>query len=76
MTSPVINKINLELSLYGFSVIYPEENKSKNNYLKKFQDEMKNIKLEPSCNNQYPVRSFDVSEEKINNDETFCTIKN
>tara|TARA_Y100000991_G_scaffold212728_1_gene197317 strand:- start:661 stop:1344 length:684 start_codon:yes stop_codon:yes gene_type:complete len=76
MTYPIINKINLELSLYGFSVIYPEENKSKNNYLKKFQDEMENIKLSPSCKNNYSGEDLMmISEKKLINDKNFLHYK-
>lgn len=76
MESSVINKINLELSLYGFSVIKPDENKFQNNYLKNFQGEMENLILGPSCNNQYPGGDLlMLSEEKINNDKTFLHYK-
>ena len=75
MKSSIINRINLELSLYGFSVINPDENIFKDKYLKKFQDEMVNIKLDHN-NKKYPGGDLlMVSEEKINNDKNFSQYK-
>tara|TARA_Y100001978_G_scaffold90751_1_gene81328 strand:+ start:75 stop:776 length:702 start_codon:yes stop_codon:yes gene_type:complete len=75
MKSSIINRINLELSLYGFSVINPDENIFKDKYLKKFQDEMRNIKLDHN-NKKYPGGDLlTLSEEKIKNDENFSQYK-
>ena len=76
MKSSLINRINLELSLYGFSVINPDENIFQDKYLKKFQVEMENIILDPICNSQYSGGDLlKVSDEKINTEEKFLHYK-
>ena len=52
MNASSIEKINLELFLYGFSVLTPHENKSKDNYLSNFQREMKYLKINNSKENK------------------------
>ena len=72
MLRETINKINLELSLYGFSVISPEENKYQRNFLEKFQNEMENIKLEDDYENEYPGGDLlEVRKKKLINAKDF-----
>ena len=76
MLRETINKINLELSLYGFSVISPAENKYQRKYLGKFQSEMENIKLEDDYENKYPGGDLlIVKKEKLINDKGFLQYK-
>lgn len=76
MLEKTIKKINLELSLYGFSVISPEENQYQSNYLGKFQSEMGNIKLDDEYENKYPGGDLlIVRKEKLINDKVFLQYK-
>lgn len=69
----LIEKINLELFLYGFSVISPQENKGLQDYLGKFQKEMKNIKIDNSSENNYPGGNLMiVKKEKLNKDKNLA----
>ncbi len=49
----LIEKIDLELSLYGFSVLHPKESDERQPYIEKFQKEMKNIMIDYSSENKY-----------------------
>tara|TARA_A100001011_G_C14318571_1_gene849237 strand:+ start:3941 stop:4096 length:156 start_codon:yes stop_codon:yes gene_type:complete len=48
----LIEKIDLELSLYGFSVLHPKESDERQPYIEKFQKEMKNIMIDYSSENK------------------------
>ena len=68
----LFEKINLELSLYGFSVISPQENNGNQAYLEKFQNEMQNIEIDTSSKNKYPGGDLLIlKKENLNKDRKF-----